>query len=164
MEKGKGKWQEVIKLLFFAVVLSCHSMAMADNVWVLVYQNVNGDTKELLMENVGSLVAVDDASDFSIISNVGDILAEGVIKVSFEQKEPTAISHTVQPNKMLSRTVDNNITIIGLTGEISIFDIAGVLQVKVAATGSETIINIGHLPTGVYVVKCGKQSFKFNKK
>ena len=55
-------------------------------------------------------------------------------------------------------------TLIGLSGEVTVYDAAGRPQVRVTATGGETVVSIGHLPAGAYVVKAGSQTFKFMKK
>ena len=85
-------------------------------------------------------------------------------KVTFEQRNPTGIRPMVKENNSIGQVVKDKLTLIGVTGEIFVFDVKGVQQLKVEATGGETTVNIAHLPAGVYVVKTGKQNFKFIKK
>lgn len=131
---------------------------------VLIYQDADGVTHEIPMTEVGSLVAVDDAYDFTVLSVTGSILVEKVLKVSFGPQGSTDIQLPTPSGNMLGRLVEGKLTLIGVTGEVGIYDTGGALKAQVTATGGETIINIGHLPTGVYMVRNGKQTFKFMKK
>ena len=142
----------------------CQSVAFSDNSWVIVFQNNYGETIEIPMSEVGSLVSVDDAYDFSILSVNGTVLAEGVLKVSFKQKGATAINHVPSENNIIGRVATDKLTLIGVAGEVCVYSAAGILQTKVYAVGNETVINIGHFSSGVYLVKVGKQVFKFVKK
>lgn len=130
----------------------------------MVFQNANGETQELPMSEVGSLVAVDDALDFSILSSTGSVLAEKVLKVSFEPKSLTGINSIEKSGNIISQTVTDKLTLIGVSGEVAVYDAGGKLQMQVKANGGETVIGTSRLPKGIYVVKVGKQSFKFMKK
>lgn len=142
----------------FAVVAKAN-----EKVWLMVYQSAEGKVQELLMSDVGSLVAVDDAYDFTILSTTGSVLAEGVLKVSFEYSAATSISPSTKSDDMIARAASDKLTLIGVSGEVCVYDTAGVLKKQVNATGGETIINIAQLPAGVYIVKNGNQTFKFMK-
>jgi hypothetical protein len=52
---------------------------------------------------------------------------------------------------------------MGASAPIVIYNTAGIKQMEVQPSGSEMRINIAGLPKGVYIAKCGKQSFKFSK-
>jgi hypothetical protein len=52
----------------------------------------------------------------------------------------------------------------GAKGTISIFSANGAQLLSVQANEGETRLNVQSLPTGVYIVKCGKAAFKFMKK
>ena len=162
--KFAKEWFSAFKRMLVAIFLLLPLAVSAEDGWVMVYQNPEGETVEIPMTEVGSLVAVDDAYDFSILSANGNILAEGVLKVSFEQKGSTGIRLAGSDNNQIARAVANKLTFIGISGEVFVYDTKGALQAKASATGGETIVNIGHLPHGVYVVKVGKQTFKFMKK
>ena len=116
------------------------------------------------MSQVGCLVAVDDAYDFTILSTTGSVIAEGVIKVSFDSQGSTGITPITPSKDVIARAASDKLILIGVSGEVTVYDAGGVRQLQAAATGGETVINIAHLPSGVYVVKVGKQTFKFNKK
>ena len=162
--KFANEWSSTFKKIMMAIIVLLPIASFAEDGWVMVYQNSEGETVEIPMTEVGSLVAVDDAYDFSILSANGNILAEGVLKVSFEQKGSTGIRLAGSDNNQIARAVANKLTFIGISGEVFVYDTKGALQAKASATGGETIVNIGHLPHGVYVVKVGKQTFKFMKK
>ena len=164
MKKIWNKGSLIVKTILLIMLLSVNSVVFADNEWVMVFQNVDGETKEIPMSEVGSLVAIDDAYDFSILSVSGNILAEGVLKVSFEQKGSTAIGMVKSDNNIIGRVVSDKLTLIGVSGDIDVYDAAGIRQIKTTATGGETTIGIAQLPNGIYVVKTGKQTFKFIKK
>ena len=144
--------------------MSFHLAVNAEDGWVMVFQDADGESQEIPMSEVGSLVAVDNAYDFSILSANGNVLAEGILKVSFEQKGSVGIRKIKSDRNLLGKVVSDKITLIGVAGEIGVFDVAGIQQAKVTATGGETVINLANLPSGVYVVRAGKQTFKFIKK
>lgn len=147
-----------------ATVLTLSLPMMADDDWMIVFQNAYGEEQQISMTEVGSLVAIDDAYDFSILSTSGGVLAEGVLKVSFQQGSATGIKPITQFGNMISRIASDKITIIGVKGKVTIYNTAGSLQSQVTANGDETVINISHLPSGVYIVKTDSQSFKFMKR
>ena len=119
------------------------------------------------MIEVGSLVAIDDAYDFSVLDAFGSVLCEGVMKVLFKTAadlDPSAIRPVTVTQNMLGRAIDGKLTLIGVSGEVTVFDSAGKKQLSTTANGGETVVGIAHLPVGIYMVKCGRQSFKFTKK
>jgi len=159
------KWLVATRVLLFVIALFAASAVKAENVkWYLISQDAKGETQEIPMTDVGSLVAVDDAYDFTVLSKTGSVLVESVVKVTFEQRNSSGIKPVMQENNTIGQVVKGKLTLIGVAGEILVFDVQGVQQLKVDATGGETTVNIAHLPAGVYVVKAGKQSFKFIKK
>lgn len=170
MMKAWGNLGKSLRLPLFALLLSfvLPFSAAADELtepWYLVAQ-LNDGTEELVpMNTVGSLVAADDAYDFTVLDTNGYILLDKVMKVTFQSTvDPTAIRPIRQTENLLARAVNDKLTLIGVSGEVSIFDANGKLRLTIAATGGETVISIAHLPSGIYAVKCGKQTFKFNKK
>lgn len=153
-----------IRSLLFAIMMTFSLPMMADDDWVIVFQDAYGIEQQIPMANVGSLVAVDDAYDFTILSTSGDVLAENVLKVSFRANSSTRIKPIKSAGNTIARIVSDKLTLIGVNGEIAIFNTAGSLQTQIKATGEETVISIANLPSGVYVVKAGTQTFKFVKK
>ena len=135
--------------------------------WYMIAQLADGQEEKIPMSTVGSLVAVDNAFDFSVLDTNGYVLYDGVMKVQFKSRaelDPTAIRPVVGSQKMLGRSVDDRLTLIGVSGEVAVFDSAGKRQLTTTAKGGETVVSIAHLPAGVYMVKCGRQSFKFTRK
>ena len=151
-------------LLYFVQPLSIVADEQTEH-WYLVAQ-LSDETEEFVpMSTVGSLVAADDAYDFTVLDPNGYILLNNVMKVTFKSTvAPSAIRTVRQTENMLARAVNDKLTLIGVSGEVSIYDAAGKLRLSTAATGGETVVSIAHLPSGIYAVKCGKQTFKFNKK
>ncbi len=154
----------IAKVLLVVALFLCHLTAFADNDWVMVFQNADREMMEVPMSQVGSLVAVDDAYDFTILSTSGSVIAEGVTKVSFENHGSSGIHPIVLSKDMIARAASDKLTLIGVSGEVTVYDTGGVQQLQVMATGGETVISIAHLPAAVYVVQVGKQTFKFMKK
>lgn len=169
MMKSQGNLGKMLRLPLIALLLTFMPfIAIADELtepWYLVAQ-LNDGTEELVpMSTVGSLVAADDAYDFTVLDTNGYILLDKVMKVTFQSTvDPTAIRTVRQTENLLARAVNDKLTLIGVSGEVSIFDANGKLRQTTAAIGGETVISIAHLPSGIYAVKCGKQTFKFNKK
>lgn len=136
----------------------------SDN-WYLVAHNVNGSTKDIAMDLVGSLVAVDDASDFSVLDVNGNILATRVLKVTFRQgPADDAVEKVEKRSNIIGGVVNGKLTIIGVKGLVTVYDMSGVRHIQVEAKDDETTIDVSNLPTGIYVVRVGQQSFKFIKK
>ena len=163
MKHGISRIFAMLIALLQTIVISTPLEAQTYVGWVMVFQNTEGEFVEIPMTEVGSLVAFDDALDFTILSSTGNILAENVLKVSFEQKSSTGI-HTIKFKNIISKTVSDKVTLIGVAGKVTIYDATGKRQMQVTATGGETVINIARLPAGVYVAKVGKQTFKLIKK
>lgn len=168
--KPQGYLGGKLRLTLFALLLSfvLPFSAVADELtepWYLVAQLSDGTEELVPMSTVGSLVAADDAYDFTVLDTNGNILLNNVMKVTFKSTvDPSAIRIVRQAENLLARAVNDKLTLIGVSGEVSINDASGKLRLSTTATGGETVISIAHLPSGIYAVKCGKQTFKFNKK
>lgn len=120
------------------------------------------------MSQVGMLVAADESEVFSVLDLEGNILTENVRYVKFEEQysEATKIESIKidRHDNFLKSLVNNRLTLVGAKGEVELFDLSGMKLRSMIATGQETVIDVATLPTGVYIVRCGKQAFKFNKK
>ena len=135
--------------------------------WYLVALFAEKENRIFNMSMVGGLVAVDDAYDFSILDTEGYILAEGVKKALFksaDEIDPTNIKPAEQARNLLARSANGKLTLIGVSGVVNVYDISGQRLLTTTANGGETIVNISHIPAGIYVVKCDKFTFKFTKK
>ncbi len=142
-------------LLFFAVFAKAE-----DKKWHLVTDS--GQAIE--MSRVCSLVATDTEETFSILDASGNVLAQGVSKATFQMLEPSGIAETPIQGNLVESLVDNVLTLIGVEGDIDIFNASGSKMLSVKATTRETRINVSQFTPGVYLLKCGKQTFKFTKK
>lgn len=150
-----------LKSLFLLLLLTFSVCANAEEKrWYLVT-----DTELIIeMSRVCSLVATDTEETFSILDSQGNILAKNVLNATFSLLDPTGIKEIKEQGNMLSSLVNNVLTLIGVEGDIEIFSVNGVKMLSTKATKQETRINVSHLTTGVYLVKCGNLSFKFTKK
>ncbi len=146
-------------LIFLLLLLSAFTYA-DDYKWYLVTNR--GQMIE--MSRVFMLVATDTEDTFSILDSQGNILANGVSEITFENSDPTGIKASPVKGNILESVVDNVLTLIGFEGNVEVFSVDGVKMLTVKATQRETHINVAHFMSGVYIVKCGKQTFKFNKK
>lgn len=131
--------------------------------WLLV----TNDGTKLEMEGVGSFVLTDDAETFDVLSNNGTVLAAKVKKVTFElQQDASAINplDAQSRTQLLSHAVDRQLTILGSQGEATVYSTAGIAVAKGVPQNGQTVINVSSLPQGTYMVRVGKQTFKFIKK
>lgn len=133
-----------------------------ESIWSLVTDN--GD--QFPMSRVGMLVAVDESSFFSVLDINGNVLADEVLRVHFVNIDPVSVkSISIEKSQnILKRYVNNELTLIGAKGTVNVYSVDGVKMLTIYADGQETVINVSSLPSGTYVVNCGNQSFKFNKK
>ena len=116
------------------------------------------------MSRISMLVAVDENDAFSVLDHEGRVLVSGVRNATFEQvDEATVIKSPLAPTDNSIGVADNEILLMGASAPIVIYNTAGIQQMEVQPSGSEMRINIAGLPKGVYIAKCGKQSFKFSK-
>ena len=152
--------------LLMTMALFCPRSLMADEQkWSLTAHSSDGSTAIFEMEQVGSLVAVDDAYDFTILDNYGNVLAERILKVTFSHggDSESGIKSVKQPGNVISAVVKDNLTLMGVSGTVTVYDATGALKLQAKADGDETVLNVTHLTAGVYLVKVGKQTFKFIK-
>lgn len=136
--------------------------------WYMVAKTSDSDTELVPVKEVGSLVAVDDALDFTILGLSGEILLEKVLRVDFKPERDLNITPSAplaeSPRRMISREVRDRLTLVGVSGMVGIYDKDGVRRMTAAAHGCTTDIGVAHLPAGAYTAKVGKQTFKFVKK
>lgn len=119
------------------------------------------------MSNVGMLVAVDDSITFNILDIYGNVLADSVTEVQFTlgKSELTSVEPTfAERNNFIRSIVNDKITLIGAKGIVNLYNASGIQISSIQANPNETIIDVSFLPSGIYVINCENQSFKFNKK
>ena len=67
--------------------------------------------------------------------------------------------------RLIHGVVSSQLLLTGAKGRVSIYSANGTQVLSVQANeDGETVLNVQALPTGVYMVKCGKATFKFMKK
>ena len=133
-----------------------------DSEWYLITDN----NEQFKMSTVSMLVAADDSQYFSVLDLNGNVLAEDVLRVHFLKIDPSSVEYIMvdEPQNMLKRYVNNQLTLVGARGTVNIYSVSGVMVASTHAMGQETIIDVSALPAGTYILQCGKLSFKFNKK
>ncbi|MBQ6225646.1 MAG: T9SS type A sorting domain-containing protein [Bacteroidaceae bacterium] len=139
------------------------AMSERDSLWFLV----TNDCIAIPMSQVGMLVAIDESKEFSVLDLNGNVLAESVLKVYFVQGEDavTGIADIEEKgNDILKDLVNNRLTLVGAKGLVELYTVSGAKVKSVRSAKEDTTVDVSDLPAGVYVVRCGKQSFKFNKK
>lgn len=134
-----------------------------EDVWVMLCQNIDFQTIEIPMAQVGCLAAVDDALDFSVLSTNGAVLTDSVLKVTFGLKWNVLVSPVNSGENQIQLVVKDKLTLIGLSGDIRVYDDYGTMMKKAEASGSETVLKVSHLPSGRYFLKSGNQIIKFVK-
>ena len=152
-------------LLMVTLCVSTITHAQTSMEWCLMAHGSDGNIQTIAMNTVGSLVATDNEDTFSVLDKYGAIIADYVLEVTFEEKDLSTINGVMAKNNKLSYTVDNNIVIMGtLANSATIYNAGGQAIAYGKSDAGMIAINVSILPTGTYDVKCGSQTFKFNKK
>ena len=88
--------------------------------WYMVAQLADNTEKIIPMSTVGSLVAADNAYDFTVLDVNGNITSENVIKVVFKtatELDPNTIRNISVLHDILSDAVSDRLTLIGVSGK-----------------------------------------------
>ena len=130
--------------------------------WLLV----TNDGTKIDMETVGSIVIADQSDAFDVLNTQGSVLAAKVKKVTFEYADLTGIEQTkmAEGATLLSYAVDRQLTIMGSALDAQVYSAAGELVASDSSKGGTIVIDVSRLSSGVYMVRAGKQTFKFIKK
>lgn len=151
-------------LLGATLLWPLQSMAEEEQ-WYLKVTDVE-DVHYLPMSEVGSLVGVDATQTLAVLDYHGNTIAEGISEAQFVQKDPAAVKmlggYTAKPT--LLKGVGRQITIIGATADIMVFNAGGAVVTRRKPNGGETVIDVSSLPSGTYLVRTGQQTFKFIRK
>ncbi len=154
------------RLAIFIFLLLAANRLMAES--VLIWCAVTDTGTSIEVSKLGMLVSADDDVTFAVVANDGTILADGVSSIRFEQQEDVTAVKQLQDDsrapKLLGSMVSGELILTGAKGAVTVFAANGVQMLKAEATDGKTRLNVQGLPHGVYVVKCGKASFKFIKK
>ena len=129
-----------------------------------VWYMITNDSREIPMQQVNMIVAADDDATFAVLDADGNILADLVKRARFVQKSATSIDIPMaNEQNMLKSLVNNRLTLIGAKQDIYIYNVSGVQVQHAYPMGVETTVDVSRLVTGIYILKCGQQSFKFKK-
>jgi len=149
------------RLLFLMFTVLATVFAKADEA---VWHMLTDEGYYIAMSKVSMLVTIDDENAFSVLDNEGQVLAKGVRSVTFKQIDEAAAIKTPQANGNDLGLVGNELCLFGIQAPVAIFNTKGIRMMEVPTNGNETRINVANLARGVYIAKCGKQTFKFSKK
>lgn len=166
MKKHKVLWSYVCRKCILLMVLwlfGSLSMSADDAKWLLV----TNDGTKIEMDLVGSFVLSDQSDAFDVLNKEGNVLAAKVKKATFEYYDSSTdikSLNVAKQSSLLSYSVDKQLTIIGAANEAQVFSSAGALVTSARSKAGTITIDVSHLPQGVYMVRTGKQTFKFTKK
>lgn len=137
--------------------------ARAEGAWLLVTDG----GERVVMDQVGMLVAADDATTFSVVKvdGAGEAIS-GVSSVSFVYDAAWSGVDRVENTEsgIVIDGVSSTILVMGCNGrEYNVYDVAGMLQFSGVVNGASARIDVSGLNTGVYVLKVGDCSVKFKK-
>ena len=153
------------RLVFLLIWLLSAGSLMADD--ELRWYAITDKGASIEMSKLGMLVAADDNITFALVAADGTVLEDGVASIRFELRDGSAGVEAVKPDgglRLINGVVSSQLVLTGAKGTISIFSANGAQVLSVKACEGETRLNVQSLPTGVYIVKCGKAAFKFMKK
>ena len=165
-EKAIEKYRAADPWNTFATIEAIGSKPSSDDDKTTEWYMKTDDGTMIPMSQVSLLVAADDDVYFAVLDANGSFLHENVKIARFLLADPVGIKpvDASEQSDILKRLVNNQLTIVGGAGPVEIYNLAGVKVLDTRPTGKETVINVETLSTGTYIVKCGKQSFKFMKK
>ncbi len=133
----------------------------------------SSDTNIAKVNSSGNITAIKEGTaTITVTTADGGYTATCVVTVSpttgIEEAEAEEATFVVYPNPV----INGQLTIEtgpqtpkgGIKDGIQLFDLVGKLVGSFAITGEKTEINIGHLPSGTYVVKVGTETVKVIKR
>ena len=153
------------RLVFLLIWLLSAGSLMADD--ELRWYAITDTGVNIEMSKLGMLVAADDNITFALVAADGTVLEDGLTSIRFEQRDGSVGVEAIRPDdglRLINGVVSSQLVLTGAKGTISIFSANGAQVLSVQANEGETRLNVQSLPTGVYIVKCGKAAFKFMKK
>ena len=149
---------------FLAITLLCSTfVAAADNKWAMVTQR--GET--ILMSNVGYILNSDGSQTFTLVLNDNSTV-DDVTKVSFAKVSATGIgaAPTATESGVYAKVIDGSISVsdcnIGDKALICAPD--GRLMKQSMLDDGNTVIDVSSFAPGVYLLRIGKTTVKFQKK
>lgn len=153
----------VVFLVGAVINVNAQSEKTSDD-WLMVT-----DTGILIeMNMVGCIVSADTNDTFCVIGNNGSLLADRVKKATFAAPGTMvvgikAIDNAIEP-QMISYVVADRLTVMNAKAGSTVYSIDGKAVARADAKDGTAVFNVSNLPQGIYIVRTGKQSFKFFKK
>lgn len=120
------------------------------------------------MHDVGCIVCADTDDTFCVIGNEGTILADRVKRASFsapgtEVVGIISVDVATEP-QLISYVVEEQLTLMGVKSPVTVYSMNGTAVANGKNENGSVVVNVSHLPQGIYIVRAGKQGFKFFKK
>ena len=120
------------------------------------------------MHDVGCIVCADTDDTFCVIGNEGTILADRVKRASFsapgtEVVGIISVDAATEP-QLISYVVEEQLTLMGVKSPVTVYSMNGTAVANGKNENGSVVVNVSHLPQGIYIVRAGKQGFKFFKK
>ena len=153
-------------VLFFSSCFLCHA---DDKESVFVIELTGGEKEYFFLSDKPVLTFADDTlyvntSDFS--TNIGS-----VAKFYFDgrTREEVSVKDLSRDNNDILFTFQDgqNVLIRGtvVTSGIGVYDVSGRrVGADISVVGDEARVNLSTLPSGIYIIRCSKQSYKIVKK
>ena len=151
------------KLLLVCAMTAVAMSALAEGAWMLVTDS----GERVAMNQVGMLVAADDAKTFSVVKvdGAGEAIT-GVNSVSFVYDEDLSGIDDIDSmgNGIVIDGVSSTILVMGCAGrQYEIYDTTGSLKLTGELNETSARIDVSGLNNGVYVLRVGSCSVKFKK-
>ena len=148
---------------FIALALASFLAAgAADYKWALVTQN--GET--VLMSDVGYILNSDNRPTFTIVKKDNSTI-DDVTKMTFAKIDDTGIDapQTITDDAVYAKVIEGTLSISGCKAgtAVEIFSANGQLCRRATVQGEHTDINVSQLASGIYLLKVGKTTIKFQK-
>ena len=148
---------------FIALALASFLAAgAADYKWALVTQN--GET--VLMSDVGYILNSDNKPTFTIVKKDNSTI-DDVTKITFAKMDAAGIDapQTIAKDAVYAKVVEGTMSIRGCKAgaTVEIFSANGKLCRQAKVQGEHTDIDVSQLASGIYLLRVGKTSVKFQK-
>ena len=144
-------------LAFMATMLQA-----ADFRWAMITQK--GQT--LFMNNVGYILNSDGSSSFTIVMNDNSTI-DDVTKMTFAKIDVAGIDapQTITDDAVYAKVIEGTLSISGCKAgtAVEIFSANGQLCRRATVQGEHTDINVSQLASGIYLLRVGKTTIKFQK-
>ena len=153
------------RLLILGIAFVATMSQAADLKWAMITQN--GQT--ILMEKVGYILNSDNSnagSSFTIVMNDNSTI-DDVTKVTFAKVDASGVKAIEYDSQgVYAKVVDGSISVSGcnIGDKALIFASDGRLMKQSMLDDGNTVIDVSSFAPGVYLLRIGKTTVKFQKK